>query len=274
VNTPWRPQAFTAYCPGGKKESFSQKKDNKNMRQKFRIIISASVASLLAFSALAQDTPGPKTGGQDRTHDGIPQAPRPDRLSDTAKASDVIGMTVINKHDEKLGKVENILVDLPAGRVVAVIVSSGGFLGTNNELRAVPPAAFRFTTNRETLQLDVSKEMMGSALHFKANQWPDFAQPGYVGGVYRTYNIQPYFTTNASTEAANRARGARDYDDQTLTPLDQGHSQADIDTAAQIRKEIIASKAVSVDPSNVKIIALDGVVGYTVTPTASIAEAK
>lgn len=43
-------------------------------------------------------------------------------------------------------------------------------------------------------------------------------------------------------------------DDRTLTPLDQGNSQADMDTTAQIRKEVIAGKGMSVNAKNVKII--------------------
>jgi hypothetical protein len=156
-------------------------------------------------------------------------------------------------------------VDLPAGRVLAVIVSSGGFLGIDNELSAVPPTALRFNTDRDTLQLDTTKETLGNAPHFKDNQWPDFAQSGYADGVYRAYNVEPYFATDASTEANNAptdanntARNVRDRDDRTLTPLNQGTSATDINTTAQIRKEIIAAKNMSVDARNVKIITIDG----------------
>jgi len=61
------------------------------------------------------------------------------RLGYVQKASRLLGTPVKNLQDEKLGKVENILVDLPSGRIVAVIVSSGGFLGMDGELSAVPP---------------------------------------------------------------------------------------------------------------------------------------
>jgi hypothetical protein len=71
-----------------------------------------------------------------------------------------MGTPVKNLQDEKLGKVENLLVDLPAGRIVAIIVSSGGFLGIGDELSAVPPTALRFTADRDTLQLDASKETL------------------------------------------------------------------------------------------------------------------
>jgi hyperosmotically inducible protein len=180
------------------------------------------------------------------------------RLGQVQKASKVMGTAVKNLQDEKLGKVENLLVDLPAGRIVAVVVSSGGFLGMGDELSAVPPTALRFTTDRDTLQLDTSKEMLSSAPHFKANQWPDFAQPSYAGGVYRAYKVEPYFTSNATTEPDNAARNVRDRNDSTLTPLDQGHNQPDRDITAQIRKEIVAEKNMSMNAQNVKIITVDG----------------
>ncbi len=89
------------------------------------------------------------------------------RLSQVQKASKLMGTPVNNLQDEKLGKVENLLVDLPSGRVVAVIVSSGGFLGMGDELSAVPPTALRFTTDRDTLQLDASKEMLSKRAAFQ-----------------------------------------------------------------------------------------------------------
>jgi len=191
------------------------------------------------------------------------------RLAHLQKASKVIGTSVKNLQDEKLGKVENLLLDLAAGRVVTVIVSSGGFLGLGDELSAVPPSAFRFSPDRNTLQLDASKEMLSSAPHFKADQWPDFDQPSYAVGVYRAYRVEPYFRTDVTrdrenvraqvtTEPDNTGRNVRDRDERTLTPLKQGNSKADVTTTAQIRKEIMAADNLSVNARNVKVITLDG----------------
>jgi osmotically-inducible protein OsmY len=154
--------------------------------------------------------------------------------------------------------VDNLLVDLPSGRLVAVVLSSGGFLGMGDELSAVPPTALRFSADRASLQLDATKEKLSSAPHFKANQWPDFAQPEQAGGVYRAYQVEPYFATDATTDADNTRRNARDRNDKTLTPLDQGNSPADIRTTASIRKEIGAADNMSVNARNVKIITKDG----------------
>jgi hypothetical protein len=180
------------------------------------------------------------------------------RLGYVQRESKLIDTPVNNLQNEKLGEVENFVVDLSAGRIVAVIISSGGFLDMGDELSAVPPTALRFNAEHDTLQLDVSKETLANAPHFKANEWPDFGQSSYAGGVYRAYNVEPYFNTDATTESDNTARNVRDRDDRTLTPLDQGNSQADVDTTAQIRKEIIADTQMSVNARNVKIITMNG----------------
>ncbi len=180
------------------------------------------------------------------------------RLGYVQKASKIMGTPVMNRQDEKLGKVENLMVDLSAGRVVAVIVTSGGFLGMGDELSAVPPTALRFNTERDGLQLDASKEALSAAPHFKANQWPDLSQPTYADGVYRAYRVEPYFTTNAVTDADNTKINVRDRDERTLTPLNQGNSKADVDTTAQIRKEVMAGQKMSVNAKNVKIITANG----------------
>ncbi len=193
-------------------------------------------------------------------------------------ASKLMGKSVINRQNEKLGDVENILVDIASGRIVAVIIASGGFLEMGEELSAIPPTALSYSSNRVALQLDASKEMLTAAPHFKASQWPNFNQPSYASEVYRAYQVEPYFNTGGTndmdntrqnirdrdnritgtTEPDNAARNIRDRDNRTLTPLNQGNSTADIATTAQIRKEIIAGKNMSVNARNVKIITNDG----------------
>jgi len=65
-------------------------------------------------------------------------------------------------------------------------------------------------------------------------------------------------TTSVSTSTTkavdNTERNIRDRDKATLTPINQGTSQADVNTTAQIRKEIIANENMSVNAKNVKII--------------------
>jgi hypothetical protein len=179
------------------------------------------------------------------------------QLGVVQKASKFIGKPVKNLQGESLGKVENLIVDVAAGRIVAVIISSGGFLGMANELSAVPPTAFD-SAQRDTLQLDTTKNELASSPHFQAHHWPNFSQPGYAGGMYHAYKVEPYFNDGATNQPDNTARNIRDRNNRTLTPLDQGNSQSDVSTTAQIRKEVIACEGMSVNGKNVKIITVDG----------------
>lgn len=180
------------------------------------------------------------------------------RLADLQKASGLMGVTVKNLQDETLGQVDNLMVDVQSGRIVAVVIASGEYLGIGGELSAVPPTVLSFNAQRNTLRLDASREGLSAAPHFQAGQWPDFSQPTYSEGIYRAYHAAPFFTTNAVTGADNTARNRRDRDGSTLTPLDQGNSQADTDTTAQIRRGILAGKDMSVNAKNVKIITNNG----------------
>jgi sporulation protein YlmC with PRC-barrel domain len=179
------------------------------------------------------------------------------RLGYVQKASRLLGTPVSNLQDERLGQVENLMVDLSAGRIVAVIISSGEYIGLGDELSAVPPTALRFNAGHDTLQLDASKDLLASSPHFKAGQWPDFSQPDYAAGIYHAYNVVPYFSTTAATEAGNTRQNVRERD-STLTTHDQGNSQAGANAAAQIRSEIIADSRMSGNARNVKITAIDG----------------
>jgi len=182
----------------------------------------------------------------------------PNGIGHVQKASKLMGAPVKNMQNEKLGKVENMLVDLPAGRIVAVVVSSGGFLGMGDELSAIPPTAMRVTADSNDLQLDTSKETLTAAPHFKSNQWPDFREPTYTSSVYSAYKVEPYFTTDPTKDVDNARQNVRDRKDETLTPFDQGNSKADVATTTQIRKEITGARNMSANARNVKIITIAG----------------
>ncbi len=173
-------------------------------------------------------------------------------------ASKLTGLPVNNLQNEVLGKVETFMVDVSAGRIVAVVISSGGFLGIDGELSAIPTTKLSFNDAHDAFQLDASKEKLANSPHFKASEWPDFNQSGYDGKVYGAYNAQPYFTTNTTGQPDNTAWNVRDRANNTLTPLDQGNDQADINTTAQIRKGILADLSMSMNAQNIKIVTLNG----------------
>src|ERR1039458_5224405 len=168
-------------------------KTNRSMKRKLQIIISASAASVLAFSALAQDQPNATRDGPDYTRDRMPHAQRPESLNDAAKASDLIGMTVKNNQDEKLGKVEGLAVDVESGRIVQVILSTGGFIGIGDTLTAVPPGALHHDVAQKVLHLDADKEKLKGAPKFEMSKWAECCDSNHLSEVYRHYGEEPAF---------------------------------------------------------------------------------
>jgi osmotically-inducible protein OsmY len=67
-------------------------------------------------------------------------------------------------------------------------------------------------------------------------------------------------TEEGRVDADNTKRNARDADGNTVTPMDQGSSDADMSITQQIRKAVVDSDKLSTNAKNIKIITQDGVV--------------
>jgi hyperosmotically inducible periplasmic protein len=170
------------------------------------------------------------------------------------KASKVIGMSVKNAQDESVGKVDDLLVDLPDGRVVQVVVATGGFLGLGEAHHAIPPSAFRVDRERNHLFADLSKDALKSAPRYETAATIRPVDRTADLETYRYYKVEPYFNTDAD----NTRRNVRDRDGTTLTPFDQGSSESDIETTRSIRKAFRDHDTLSTTAQNVKIITRDG----------------
>lgn len=117
--------------------------------------------------------------------------------------------------------------------------------------------------------LDTTKEALANAPHFKSSEWPSLDNEDYAQNVYHSYNVQPYWSSAASD---NTAQNVQDRSGNSITPLNQGTSQADVETTREIRKEVMAAQGLSVDARNVKIITVDGKV--TLRGTVATEEEK
>lgn len=254
----------------------------------------ALITALLAMPLMAEhDKQDPSTG----VHANIPAHvlngdTTNQTLGQVVRVSDVIGLEVKNLQDEKLGKVNDLAIDVASGRIVEVIVSTGGLLGVGSTLLAVPPSAFHYDHQAKVLHLDRSKESLKGLQPFDVSQWDTHFQSSNVVEVYRAYGVTPYFvhgsdngsdlkgqaqrgvnadgTTgnrpsvdganrrNSAEEVDNTARNRRDKDGNALTAGDQGNSPGDIAITANIRKAVLARDGLSVNAQNVKIITLNG----------------
>ncbi len=103
------------------------------------------------------------------------------------------GDEVLSASGEKLGKVQDIMLDVPNGRIAYAVLSSGGFLGLGDKLFAIPWSALTLDTDRKCFVLDVEKEQLEAAPGFDKDHWPAMADLGWATSIHNYYGQRPYW---------------------------------------------------------------------------------
>jgi hypothetical protein len=100
----------------------------------------------------------------------------------------VEGTAVYNRLGEQIGTVYNFMVDKVSGQVAYVVMSFGGFLGIGESYHPLPWKALTYNTDLGGHVVDIDKDRLESAPHYKADEDP-FADPAFgskVDAYYRT----------------------------------------------------------------------------------------
>ena len=121
------------------------------------------------------------------------------------KAKDVIGMKVKNVGNEDLGKIDNLMLDLPAGRVVFAILNPDSSLNLGNNFYALPPNALTLSSDQKNLVSDLTKEKLASAPYFAKDQWQNLSDPSFASKVYQYYGKQAWFQSGSGLQPTGRA---------------------------------------------------------------------
>ncbi|WP_425445937.1 PRC-barrel domain-containing protein [Dethiothermospora halolimnae] len=100
------------------------------------------------------------------------------------------GTEVKNKKNEKLGKIEDLVIDYKEGKVRYVILSVGGFLGIGDKLYAVPFAAFELDEVVGDCTLDIERAKLEEGPNFDRNEWPNFSDQNWANNVHSFYGMQ------------------------------------------------------------------------------------
>lgn len=108
-------------------------------------------------------------------------------------ASTLEGDKVRNTAGEDLGKVDEIMIDIPSGRVAYAVLSFGGVLGMGNKLFAVPWSGLRVDEDEKCFILDVGKRTLETAPGFDKDHWPDMADTAWGAEIFRHYGTRPYW---------------------------------------------------------------------------------
>ncbi len=165
------------------------------------------------------------------------------------RASQVMGLNVKNAAGETIGEVEDLVLDMKAGEVLAVVISSGGFLGIADTLSAVPVTALRYDGTAKAFKTRLTKERLGKAPQFKTDAWPDYNEAASTEAL-RSYRDS---IGGDVTAPDNTAQNEQEMKKDAVTPTDQGNSAKDVQITKDIRSGIM-EKDLSFNAKNIKII--------------------
>ena len=79
------------------------------------------------------------------------------------RAKKVIGTTVKNTAGQKIGQVEDIVLDKQSNRIILAVVGFGGFLGMNEKYHPVPWSALDYVESEDSYVVPFTKEQLQAA---------------------------------------------------------------------------------------------------------------
>lgn len=113
------------------------------------------------------------------------------------RGKDLMGLNVYGENDEKVGDIQDLVIDPAQGKIRYAVLSFGGFLGMGDKYFAVPWSDLEFvskgTTGSGTIKEDhcilaVNKEDLRNAPGFDKSNWPNFADRNWSINVDKYYN--------------------------------------------------------------------------------------
>ena len=87
----------------------------------------------------------------------------PSGHTEVIRAKKVIGTSVKNSAGQKIGQVEDIVLDKLSNNIVYAVVGFGGFLGMNEKYHPVPWSALDYVESEDSYVVPFTKEELNAA---------------------------------------------------------------------------------------------------------------
>jgi sporulation protein YlmC with PRC-barrel domain len=107
--------------------------------------------------------------------------------SDVISSDRVEGTTVYNNAGEKLGTIDDLMIDKRTGQVRYAVLEFGGFLGMGTDRYPLPWNVLTYDTEKEGYVVPLDKEKLEGAPRYPHNDRPDYTSDygrrvnGYYG---------------------------------------------------------------------------------------------
>lgn len=100
----------------------------------------------------------------------------PSRTEGLLRASDVIGMDVLDSSGTEIGEIEDLVVDFSSGNVHYAVLEFDRRWNPNDKLVALPVDSFRLTSDGKDLTINRTREQIANAPSFDRREWPALSE--------------------------------------------------------------------------------------------------
>jgi hypothetical protein len=123
-----------------------------------------------------------------------------DNLSETAghliAGDKVAGTNVYNNAGEKLGDVEDVMIDKRTGRIAYAVLSFGGFLGIGDKYYPLPWSAMTYDQGLGGYRVNLDKRMLEGAPAYGRDDAIAWEDEAWGRRIHDYYKADPYWSIN------------------------------------------------------------------------------
>ena len=108
--------------------------------------------------------------------------------NDVISSDRVEGTKVYNAAGDKLGSIDDLMIDKHSGQVRYAVLEFGGFLGMGTERYPLPWNVLKYDTTLDGYVVPIDKAKLEDAPHYSGDRPPSYDDE-YGRGVHRYYGV-------------------------------------------------------------------------------------
>jgi uncharacterized protein YrrD len=109
------------------------------------------------------------------------------------RAKKVIGTNVKDRGGQKIGEIEDIVLDKQSNNIMFAVVSFGGFLGLGEKYHPLPWASLDYDEKDDGYVVDVTEDQLRSAPAGSIEELTKNDGSTFRNRIYDYYKVQPYW---------------------------------------------------------------------------------
>ncbi len=108
-------------------------------------------------------------------------------------ASQVSGTAVYNPKGERLGTIDDLMIEKVSGKTVYAVLSFGGFLGIGDRHYPLPWPELRYDVAYGGYVVNLDRDTLEAALSYAPGERVAWEDPAWGRSVYDYYKTRPYW---------------------------------------------------------------------------------